>query len=178
MSLTKCITVFGSARSSQASALYRQARALGAAIARQGWILCNGGYGGTMEASARGAREAGAQTIGVTCTLFRRAGPNRHITDERPTSDLFGRLRLLIALGDGYVVLPGGSGTLVELALVTELIAKRLSRSKPIVLLGEHWRGVEAAIRQQQPARRGPMWHFADSPEAAVAALQRRLRGR
>ncbi len=63
---TFIITAFGSSRPQPGSQAYETAQALGAALAKSGFVVANGGYGGTMEATARGAREAGGTTIGVT----------------------------------------------------------------------------------------------------------------
>jgi hypothetical protein len=67
----KIVTVFGSSAPQPLSPAYRDAYELGRGIAAAGWILCNGGYGGTMEAAAKGAVEAGGHTIGVTCSAQR-----------------------------------------------------------------------------------------------------------
>ena len=138
---TPVVTVFGSSKPKPLSPEYLTALDLGKAIAEAGETLCNGGYGGTMEASARGAAEAGGHTIGVTCSILnRRGGPNRHIRQEVPTFDLHTRLNTLVRLAGAYVVLPGGTGTMLELALVWELYNKRMIRRQaPVILLGEHW---------------------------------------
>lgn len=147
------ITVFGSSQPAPGSPAWQTAYALGRAIAAAGWTLCNGGYGGTMAAGAQGATEAGGHTIGVTCRIFAgRARPSPHIRQEVPTFDLLTRLDTLIRLGRGFVVLPGGTGTLVELALVWELFNKRLIRRRaPIVLLGDFWQPVLDTIFREQP---------------------------
>jgi hypothetical protein len=152
------ITVFGSSAPLPSSPAYQLAYGLGRAIADAGWTLCNGGYGGTMEAAARGAREAGGHTIGVTCSLFRvRGGPNRYIQQEIPTFDLPTRLNTLVRLGHAYVVLPGGTGTLLELALVWELLNKGLlRRAAPLVLLGDHWVPLLELVRREQPDAQEP----------------------
>ncbi len=153
------VTVFGSSQPSPLSPAYQVACELGRAIAVEGWTLCNGGYGGTMEAAAKGAVEAGGHTIGVTCTVFGRGGPNRFIKQEVPTFDLLARLNTLWRLGNAHVVLPGGTGTLVELALVWELVNKRLIRgSRPLVLMGNHWSPVvECVLREQPESLRPPV---------------------
>jgi uncharacterized protein (TIGR00730 family) len=149
---TPIVTVFGSSQPPPVSPAYQTAYDLGRAIARAGWTLCNGGYGGTMEAGARGAVEAGGHTIGVTCQVFGRAGANEFIRQEVPTFDLLTRLNTLVRLGHAYVVLPGGTGTLLEFALVWELFNKRLlHRQAPIIVLGDHWAPVIAAVRREQP---------------------------
>jgi len=146
------ITVFGSSTAAPGTAEYQAACELGRAIAQAGWTLCNGGYGGTMEAAAKGAVEAGGHTIGVTCHAFGRAGPNRYIRQEVPTFDLLTRLNILVRLGHAYVVLPGGTGTLLELSLVWELLNKGLLRRRPApILVGEFWTPLEERIRRVQP---------------------------
>ena len=168
------ISVFGSARPAAGTPAYQTAYELGRLIADAGWTVCNGGYGGTMEASARGAVDAGGHTIGVTCSAIRTLPANPFIRQEVPTFDLLSRLNTLVRLARGYVVLPGGSGTLLELALVWELVAKgKLKRGgvpKPIVLVGDHWVPVLEPVRTAQPELPVPLV-VADAT-AAVAALQ------
>ncbi len=145
------VSIFGSSQPRPGSAEYVLAFQLGKAIAEAGWTVCNGGYGGTMEASAHGAASAGGHTIGVTCRAFGRRRPNAHVRQEVPTFDLLGRLNTLVRLGGAYVVLPGGTGTLLELALVWESMNKSLLRSRTVVLLGEFWMPVIACLRQAHP---------------------------
>lgn len=146
------VTVFGSSHAEPLGELYRTAFELGRSIAELGLTLCNGGYGGTMAAAAKGAVEAGGHTIGVTCTRFGRSGPNPHIRQEIPTFDLLQRLNTLIQLGRAYVVLPGGTGTLIEFALVWELLNKGLLRGeRPLIVLGHTWQPVIDCILQEQP---------------------------
>jgi len=167
----RTITVFGSARCEPGTPPYETARELGRAIAAAGWNLCNGGYGGTMEAAARGATEAGGHTIGVTCALFTdRAGANAYVREEVRAPDLLARLRVLVERGDGYVVLPGGTGTLLELALVWELVNKGLAPRRPIVLLGAHWTPIVALVRAEQPDTMD--LPVARTPAEAVALLR------
>ena len=137
------VTVFGSGKTPRADEAYRRAYAVGKTIAQLGLSLCNGGYGGTMEAGARGAVEAGGHTIGVTCTRLGRRRPNPFIRQEIPTFDLLSRLNTLVRLGRAYVVLPGGTGTLAELALVWELLGKALlKKHRPLLVFVDWWRPV------------------------------------
>ncbi len=146
----RVVTVFGSSTPKPRQPAYQLAADLGGALARAGFTVCNGGYGGTMEAAARGAVEAGGHTIGVTCRAFRRGGPNAYIRQEVPTFDLFSRLNTLIRLGDAYVVLPGGTGTLLELAAVLELASKSVLRpARPILILGDFWCPVLRLVRAE-----------------------------
>jgi len=145
------VAVFGSADPREGDEAYELARAVGRQLASLGYTVVNGGYGGTMEASARGAREAGGRTVGVTCSLWKSA-PNRYVDETIDTADLFERARKLIELGTGgYVVLPGATGTLVELALVWELLCKRFQPEVPIVCVGEFWQPLVDMMAQQRP---------------------------
>ena len=154
------VTIFGSSQPRPGSGEYALAYELGQAVAKAGWIVCNGGYGGTMAASAQGAVEAGGHTVGVTCRIFGRNSPNPHIRQEVPTFDLLSRLNTLVRLGKAYIVLPGGTGTLLELALIWENMNKSLTRSRKVVLMGEFWSPVIACVRDAHP----------DAPEFETAA--------
>lgn len=137
----KTVTVFGSGRPREGDPAYEEARQLGRELARAGFRVCNGGYGGSMEASARGAKEAGGTTIGITTKAFG-CGANRWIDEEICLETHLDRLGKLIELGDAYIVLKGGTGTLVELATVWEYRNKGLIPERPIVVLSKSWSSV------------------------------------
>ncbi len=147
--MTVCI--FGSSRPGPSEQAYRDAYEIGRLIAQQGWTVCNGGYGGIMRASSEGAKAVGGRTVGVTCRVFSRSGANEFIDEEIKTDSLMERLKSLIELGDAYVILPGGSGTLVEFSFVWELMSKKLMRKKPIVLFSEFWRPVAEITATDRP---------------------------
>ena len=149
---SKVVTVFGSSRDKPNDPRYKTAYELGYALARAGYTVCNGGYGGTMEATAKGAKDAGGSTIGVTCGIFSRSGPNAYIDEEIDTPDLYERLRTLVELGNAYIALPGGSGTLVELSLVWEMVAKRLIKPRPVLLYSDYWKPAIDTAALERPA--------------------------
>lgn len=165
----RVVTVFGSSRPNPGSPAFARAERLGLAVAQRGWVVCNGGYGGTMAAVAKGARSAGGQAIGITCALYGGL-PNSYITHHEEATDLFARLGRLLHLGDGYVVLPGGSGTLLELALVVEYLHKRLMPPAPVLLLGSAWRPALTAARRNEGSN-VPDVHEVKTPEEAVHVL-------
>ena len=137
------ITIFGTSRAGPADEVYKTAYELGAGLGRKGFVIANGGYGGTMLAAAEGADSVGAKVIGVTCLAFGRTGANEFVTEEIVTASLTERLGRLVDLGDAYIVLRGSTGTLLELAEVWELKNKGLIGStKPVVLVGSFWRGL------------------------------------
>jgi len=144
----KIVAVFGSSAAEAGSAGYNQSYELGKALGRAGYSVVNGGYSGTMAGAARGAKEAGASTIGITCEAFGRGRANPFIDKEIKTKDLAERLDTLINMAQGYVFLPGGTGTLLELAMVWEFINKRFLARRPIICLSRYWKPVIDTIVQ------------------------------
>ena len=135
----RTVTVFGSNNPEEGEAGYETALTVGRTLGQMGYTIANGGYAGTMEASARGAKEAGSSTIGVTCTLWDRKA-NPYIDRVIETAALLERIGTLIELGTcGYVVLPGATGTLAELGWVWELSCKGFIRERAIVCVGGFW---------------------------------------
>ncbi len=150
---TKTVTIFGSSMPAEGTQVYDQARRLGRLLAASGWAVCNGGYGGLMEASARGAREASGHTVGITCKIWP-APANRWIAEEIRTASFMERLTTLIERGDAYIVLPGGTGTLAELSLVWEMMNKSsLARSiggpRPLLVMAPYWQPVITCLEQE-----------------------------
>src|SRR5947209_20617472 len=102
------VAVFGSSAAGHDSPECRAAFEVGRLLAEAGCAVINGGYGGVMEASARGAREAGGATLGVTMSAFAgRGGANRFIETEIEEPDLFARTARLIESAAGFIMLPG-----------------------------------------------------------------------
>ena len=174
--MIKIVSVFGTGRAKAGDKDYVLAEQLGRALVEAGFAIANGGYGGTMEASAKGAGEAGGEVIGVTCSAFGRGSANKYLSREIITTSLNDRLDTLIKLGSAYVVLPGGTGTLLELAFVWELRNKGfLGEDKPIILVGEYWgRLVEIVAADDADSRRHLL--FADGPKEVVEMLKGRRR--
>lgn len=149
----KTITIFGSSIPGEGTEAYEEAQRLGSLLAEAGYAICNGGYGGLMEASARGAREAGGHTIGVTCDVWT-ATANRWISEEIRTRSFMERLMTLIERGDAYVVLPGGTGTLAELAVAWEMmnkssLLKSVGGRRPLVVMVPYWQPVIECLEQE-----------------------------
>ncbi|HTY37092.1 MAG TPA: LOG family protein [Bacteroidota bacterium] len=142
------VTIFGSSRPREQEPEYEEARSLGAALAEAGFIVCNGGYGGIMEASARGAKEAGGSTIGVTVSAFTR-NANPWIDTEIRKNTLVERIEVLVNSAQAYVIVKGGTGTLLELAYVWEFINKGFIPEKPIVIYGEFWSKVVDSLKDE-----------------------------
>lgn len=143
----KIVTVFGSSRPREGDPHYQIAHELGAHLAQRGFVVCSGGYGGVMEAASRGAKESGGQTLAVTASFFR-SRANRWVDEEVRVKTWQERLFELIHRGSGYVACPGGTETLVELAVVWEMLNKGVMRGKPFVALGEFWQPIIERVRE------------------------------
>ena len=182
--IMKTITIFGSSLPGEGSTAYEDARRLGQLLAERGIAVCNGGYGGLMAASARGAREAGGHTIGVTCTLWP-GEANPWIAEEIRAASFIERLMSLIERADAYVVLPGGTGTLAELALVWEMmnkstLARTVGGRKPLLVMAPYWQPVidclsqESGLNAHGVGQRAPamnMVTLVERPEDVVKSL-------
>ncbi len=148
----KTITIFGTGRARPGDSAYTLAYETAGLLAQAGFTIANGGYGGTMLAAAKAAAEAGGETIGVTCSAFKGGRANEHISREIVTDSLDERLDTLIKLGQAYVVLPGGTGTLLELAKVWELKNKGfLEADIPIILVGGFWKPLVDLVAADDP---------------------------
>jgi uncharacterized protein (TIGR00730 family) len=142
------VTVFGSARLGEDTDEYVEARRLGRMLAERGHVIVSGGYGGIMEAVSRGAHEIGGQVVGVTVAPWvGRLSPNPYLSEERSAQTLFERLEALVE-SDGLIALPGGAGTLGEVALAWNLRQMDLMPAKPVILVGEPWRHMIAAFEE------------------------------
>jgi len=186
MKTEKIITVFGSSRPREGDAEYEEARELGKRLARRGLAVCTGGYGGVMEGVSRGAKDEGGTTYGVTAEFFERAA-NEWVDSEVRVKTWEERLFELIRLADGYAVCKGGTGTLVELAVVWEMLNKSVISGKPIAVVGDFWQPILERVREveQGPnsSTQGRVWgeangnlvHGAASVAEAAEYLASRL---
>ncbi len=171
------ITLFGGSAVEEGETEWDEAYQLGRVIAMAGFTLCNGGFGGTMEASSRGAKEAGGKTIGVITSFLDAEEPNPWVDEVIHVGTYLERIQRLIELGDGFIVLRGSVGTFSEFFLLwcLEYIGK--VPHKPIVLLGEAWREVIRTIEGQMQLTPShlDLISFAGSPKEAVEIIVENL---
>jgi len=183
MGKQKIITVFGSSRPLEGEADYEEARVLGRILAESGFAVCSGGYAGVMAAVSRGAKETGGKTVGVTAKFFKKAKLNPWIDLEVSKKTWQARLFELIRRGDGFVACKGGTGTLVELGVVWEMLNKSVIESKPFVVLGDFWRPILERVREVELAHatawgeaNGRLVHEAANAKEAAEFLKERLK--
>ena len=137
--MAKIVSVFGGSAPRPETAPYAEARALGAALAQAGWTVATGGYSGVMEAASRGAHEAGGHVIGVTCSLieeWKGLRANAWVKEEKRFATLRERLGHLVEFCDAAIALPGGVGTLSEVALTWSLLQTGEIKRKPLITIG------------------------------------------
>ncbi len=158
----RTITVFGSSRPSEGHAHYALALELGSQLASCGFLVCSGGYGGVMEAVSRGAKQAGGHTIGITAEFFS-SRANAWLDEVISVRTWQERLFALIERGSGYVACPGGTGTLVELSIVWEMINKRVMPAKPFVTIGHFWKPIIDCVREVETGH-AATWGEAAAP--------------
>ncbi|MGD0750152.1 MAG: LOG family protein [Anaerolineales bacterium] len=139
------ITIFGGSQPQPGSPAYAQAYELGKLLALAGHTVLTGGYMGTMEAASRGAYEAGGHVIGVTCAdieAWRGSRANAWVKEERRFATLQERLNELILACNAAIALPGGPGTLTEIAMTWNLMIVDSIPHKPLILVGDGWRAL------------------------------------
>lgn len=146
------ISVFGGSSPKEGDTAYLEAYKLGKGLAERGHIVLNGGYIGTMDAVSRGAAEAGGKVIGATCQTiesWRPVKPNPWIHEERRYKTLQERLSSLTIACDAAIALPGGPGTLTEIALTWNMIIIEEIPRKPLLLIGDGWNDVISKFFEQ-----------------------------
>ncbi|KPC92185.1 DNA-binding protein, partial [Streptomyces sp. NRRL F-6602] len=142
------ISVFGSARTGPESFEYQTGVELGKALVEAGFAVITGGGPGAMEAANKGAREAGGVSVGLGIELPFEQGLNRHVDIGVNFRYFFVRKTMFVKYAQGFVVLPGGLGTLDELFEALTLVQTRKVTRFPIVLFGrEYWSGLVDWLR-------------------------------
>lgn len=171
------VCVYGSATTDRSEADYETAVTLGRLLAENGYSVMTGGYAGIMEATSRGAKEAGGYVIGVTTSLFDSEGrrPNLFLDDVIKKDTLTERLIYLVTKSDAAIAMPGGIGTLSEIALTWSLMQVGEIPLKPLLLMGEHWADVTQTLYgdgRHINQRDMHLLQVIRTPEQAISLLQ------
>ncbi len=173
------VSVFGSARFGPDHPTYEMGYELGKALVEAGYGVVTGGGPGTMEAVNRGAFEAGGVSVGLNIELPHEQHPNPYQTHALTFRYFFVRKVMFVRYAAGFIVLPGGLGTLDELSEVLVLIQTRKVHHFPVVALGvDYWRGLAEWIRETMGKAKAispgdeNLFTLVDSPEEAVAYIR------
>lgn len=173
--ITRGVSLFGSARTEEGSEYYEAARETGRLLGEAGFEIITGGGPGIMEAGNRGAHEAGAVSVGCNIELPFEQSPNPYLTKSLTFKYFMVRKTMFVKFSNAYIIFPGGFGTMDELFEALTLIQTRKIRNFPVVLFGsQYWRGLlawltstmlnEKMISNEDLA----LLHLTDSPADAV----------
>ena len=144
------VSIFGSARVGRRNRYYGAARRLAAALVSEGFAIITGGGPGIMEAANRGAKEAGGTSIGCNIELPFEQGLNEYVDLGMEFRYFFVRKVMFVKYAEGFVIFPGGFGTLDELFEALTLIQTGKVENFPVVLYGsEYWNGMLQWIRDR-----------------------------
>jgi hypothetical protein len=147
------VTIFGSARVDRSAPFYTLARQTGRAFGEAGFSIVTGGGPGLMEAANRGAREGGGFSAGFNIQLPHEQFANEYLDLSLTFKHFYARKVMFVRAADGFVVLPGGFGTLDELFESLILIQTGKIRHFPVVLVGsDYWHGLIEWTRERQLA--------------------------
>jgi uncharacterized protein (TIGR00730 family) len=148
--LGPAVSVFGSARTPRDHPLYGTSERLGAKLARAGLAVITGGGPGIMEAANKGAAEAGGISVGLGIELPFESGLNPYVNLGINFRYFFARKTMFVKYAQGFVVMPGGFGTLDELFEALTLVQTQKVTSFPVVLLDtEYWSGLINWLRRE-----------------------------
>jgi uncharacterized protein (TIGR00730 family) len=149
--LTDCnpaVSIFGSARVTPEHEDYQKAEAIARQLAREGFAIITGGGPGVMEAANKGAVEAGGRSVGLNIELPLEQSPNPFSNIRVSFRYFFVRKVMFVKYASGFVILPGGFGTLDEVFEAITLIQTEKIRPFPVVLVGRaYWSGLMSWIR-------------------------------
>ncbi|MGW2487031.1 LOG family protein [Streptomyces sp. NPDC001606] len=178
--LPPAISVFGSARTPEDSPEYDAGVRLGRGLVEAGWAVITGGGPGAMEAANRGACEAGGISVGLGIELPFEQGLNPYVDIGLNFRYFFVRKMMFVKYAQGFVVLPGGLGTLDELFEALTLVQTQKVTRFPIVLFGSaYWGGLvdwlkNTLVAQGKAAEKDLLlFHVTDDVSEAVALVSK-----
>ncbi|MDX1630628.1 MAG: TIGR00730 family Rossman fold protein [Thermoanaerobaculia bacterium] len=176
--LEPAVTIFGSARFEPGHPYYRLAREVGGALAEAGFTVMTGGGPGIMEAANRGADEAGGFSVGCNIELPHEQEPNPYLDLFLEFRYFFVRKVMLVKYSTGFIVLPGGFGTLDEIFETATLIQTGKIQEFPLILMGtDYWSPVLTFMEETMIAQGTispedfELIYRTDSPREAVRRI-------
>ena len=179
------VTIFGSARVPPGSPYYNKCLKVAERLAQDGFAIISGGGPGIMEAANKGTQNARGVSVGLNIELPMEQAPNQFQDIRVEFRYFFVRKLMFVKYAVGYVIFPGGFGTMDELFEALTLIQTKKIRSFPVVLVGrEYWAGLFDWIRKTMLAANNispedlDLMHVVDEPEEVCAIINRRYKDR
>jgi uncharacterized protein (TIGR00730 family) len=174
------VTVWGSARVKENDEWYKKAVKTGKLLAKKGYTVITGGGPGIMEAANRGASLANGDSIGINIELPHEQKPNPYIKTLISCRYFFTRKVMFVKYAKGFIIFPGGFGTLDEFAETMTLIQTERIHRFPVVLVGsDYWKGLAEWIEKNVLGRNYidsddlKIFSIVDKPEDAVDSIER-----
>ena len=147
------VSIFGSARIHRDSAEYAAARKVGRGFAEHGWAVITGGGPGVMEAANRGAKDGGGLSVGFNIALPHEQGSNPYLDISYTFKHFYARKVCFVKPAEGFVIFPGGFGTLDELFEALTLIQTGKAQNFPVVLIDtDYWEEMISWVRREMLA--------------------------
>ncbi len=178
---TPAISIFGSARMKPGSKYYELTRQVAFELAKTGYAIVSGGGGGLMEAANRGAREAGGESIGLNIELPFEQTPNQFIDPDKVMTfqHFFVRKVMFVKYAQGFVVMPGGYGTVDEFSEAITLIQTRKTKKFPVILMGSSYWDKMLSWMKETALEEGcinaedlEIFHVCDEPAETVQIIK------
>lgn len=171
----KNITFFGFSDAKPEEKLFKEVKTVAALVAKEGYIIVNGGGPGAMKASTEGAKSVGGRVIGITftprdMTFFEGRDAENKVDELIESPDYVSRTLRLMEYGDCYVIFNGGTGTLSELGMSWALARLYYGHSKPFILYGGFWYPIMEEITRLMRIRKEELelYRIAVEPEEVV----------
>ncbi len=177
--LIKTVSCLGFADAAADDPLYKEAYAVGKALAEAGYIVANGGGPGVMRATSEGAKSVGGHVVGVTfypqdVANFEGRDANNPMDEEIKTSNYLERTLKLLEVGQGFVIFKGGTGTISEFGMAWGLARLYFGHHKPLILYGKFWENIMAAFIANMRMRpeEFQVYRVATSPAEVIKSLE------
>jgi len=177
-----CVSVFGSARTKPDNKFYKQAEEIGYLLTQSGYGVISGGGPGIMEAANKGAKRGEGKSVGLNIELPFEQSHNEYIDNDKILNFdyFFVRKVMFVKYAQGFIVLPGGVGTLDELFEALTLIQTQKIGKFPIVLVGTtYWEGLLDWIKERMLSIEGnispedlDLFNVVDTPKQAVEIIE------
>ena len=177
--LIKTVSCLGFADAGPDDPLFKEAYEVGAALAKAGYVVANGGGPGVMRATTEGAKSAGGHVIGVTfypkdVANFEGRDKNNLFDEEIKADNYLARTLKLLEVGQAYVIFKGGTGTISEFGMAWGLARLYFGHHKPLILFGKFWENIMAAFLANMRMRpeEFQVYRVVETPQDVVKTLE------
>jgi uncharacterized protein (TIGR00730 family) len=173
------VAIFGFSQAKPKDKLYKEVFLVAKILAKEGYVIVNGGGPGVMRAASEGAKAGGGKTIGiyfspVGMTNFEGRDPKNPLDEEILVSNYVERTIKLLEYGDCYIIFNGGTGTISEFGMAWGLARLYFGHHKPLVLYGEFWEEIIETFRKNMLLRGEELkvYRIVKTPQEALIAIR------